>query len=131
VVEEQSDAAATVDASGGEPEAAPLDDSGPRGLDAGGLINCGTCLYEKCGTQVLACIASSTCVTVAQCAVTMCFTGGAPDPLCILQKCANGNPQELGPLIGVFSCVAMTCGMQCTSVLGGLLGGGGGPGHPG
>jgi hypothetical protein len=125
------DAAATVDASEVAPEASPPEAGGPPGFDAGGLINCGTCLYESCGAQVLACITSNTCLTTAQCAVTMCFAGGMPDPLCILQKCANGDPQALSSLIGVFTCVAVTCGMQCTSVLGGLLGGGGVPGGGG
>ena len=103
------------------PDAAPAD----AGHEAS-LIDCGTCLAQQCGPQILKCVQSTTCRTTLQCAVQQCFAGGNTSPACLLQ-CTDGNPAGLIPLIGIVTCVTNKCGADCTSVLGGLggLGGGG------
>lgn len=108
---------------------APRGAPGPGlpGFDAGGLLSCGTCLQQHCGTQLLMCIQSSTCLSTAQCVLSNCLSGGMPDPICVTQKCADGGFQSFGDLIQVFTCIGTNC-PGCTSALGGLggLGGGGG-----
>jgi hypothetical protein len=124
VVQEQGDAGeAAPDAPVGEPDVSL--GGGPPGFDAGGLINCGECLVQKCGPQFLACIISTPCRTTLQCAATTCLAGGMPDPLCVAQ-CANGDQQLLIQLGALFLCVSDGCGKQCTNALGGLGGGTGG-----
>lgn len=94
------------------------------GRDAGALVNCGTCVAQSCGQELLTCITSTACRTALQCVVTMCLTGGTPDFTCI-NSCTNGDNTALAQLVGAFTCIIQTCGTQCTSVLGGLTGGGG------
>ncbi len=127
VVEAQLDAA--VDVTPGVDAQAPVDApvteaAGPAGFDAGGLVNCGACLAQQCGSQVFSCLTASACQTTLQCAVTMCISGGAPNIGCVLQ-CANGDMQALGQLTGLFGCVTSNCS-QCIGALGALGGGGGG-----
>ncbi|HEY6461845.1 MAG TPA: hypothetical protein VIY73_16885 [Polyangiaceae bacterium] len=113
----------------GSLDAADAPDEGAPGFDGGPIVNCGSCVIQNCGSQLLTCIQSTTCRTALQCVVTTCLSGGTPDPTCVL-GCANGDATALGDLVGAFECVIGTCGAQCTSVLGGLggLGGGGGGG---
>jgi hypothetical protein len=118
---------ASEDATEGAPQPTP-EAGGPPGFDAGGLLACGGCLAQNCSMQIQACITSQTCVATLQCVFTMCLSGGTPDPTCILSKC--GGPQVLmGPLVGVFTCIASNCS-GCLGALGGL-GGGGLPGGGG
>jgi predicted small lipoprotein YifL len=126
VVEASTDAADASDAAEAGKE------GGTFGIDGGPLINCGECVAQSCGSQVLTCIESPNCLSAIQCAVTTCLSGGSLDPSCI-EGCANGDLSALGDLVGTFTCVIGTCGAQCTSVLGGLggLGGGGGAGGGG
>jgi hypothetical protein len=111
-------------------EAAP--DTSMPGFDGGPLVNCGSCLVQSCGTQLLTCITSSGCTTALQCVASMCLTGGTPNLSC-LTGCTNGDQTTETQLLSVLGCVIGTCGMQCTSVLAGLggLGGGGGGGGGG
>ena len=97
------------------------------GRDAGALVNCGTCVAQSCGQQLLTCITSTACRTALQCVVTTCLTGGTPDFTCI-NSCTMGDNTALAQLVGAFTCIIQTCGTQCTSILGGLTGGGGGGG---
>lgn len=105
-------------------EASPDTSMGP---DGGPLVNCGSCIANTCGTQVVACVTSSTCATALQCTATMCLTGGTPNIQCVL-GCTNGDAMTQQQLLSVFGCVLGNCGSSCTSVLGGLGGGGGGGG---
>jgi hypothetical protein len=112
------------------PEAAPeggpspsRDAAGPPGFDAGGLLACGGCLAQNCSMQIQACIGSTTCLSTATCAVTMCLSGGAPNVGCILQQCADGGLASFADLVGLFTCVATNCS-GCLGALGGLVGGG-------
>jgi hypothetical protein len=98
-----------------------------QGFDGGPLVNCGSCVLQSCGTQLLSCIESTPCLTALQCVATTCLSGGVPDPTCV-EGCANGDATVLGDLLGAFACIVGTCGSQCTSVLGGLSGAGGGSG---
>jgi predicted small lipoprotein YifL len=106
-------------------DAAPVD----AGHEAS-LVDCGTCLAQQCGQQILKCVQATTCRTTLQCAVQQCFAAGNTSPNCLLQ-CTNGNPAGLIPLIGIVTCVTNKCGADCTSVLGGLGGGGIGGGGGG
>ncbi|HEY3819731.1 MAG TPA: hypothetical protein VGL81_21330 [Polyangiaceae bacterium] len=101
-----------------------------QGFDGGPIVNCGSCVVQSCGQQLLTCLTSTTCRTALQCVVTMCISGGAPDISCVT-GCANGDATALGDLLGAFGCIVETCGTQCTSVLGGLTGGGGSGGGGG
>ena len=107
-------------------------DSAPetQGFDAGPLVNCGTCVYQSCGTQLISCLTSTSCRTTLQCVVTMCISGGVPDITCVT-TCANGDATALGDVLGAFACIVQTCGTQCTSLLSGLTGGGTGGGGGG
>lgn len=102
------------------------------GFDAGPLGNCGACLVNSCGTQLLTCITAPACTTALQCVATSCLTGGMPDLGC-LGNCTKGNATTEMQLLSVIGCVIGTCGTNCAGVLGGLggLGGGGGGGGGG
>lgn len=131
-------AEASVDAGegGDSPADAPLDvlEASPdtsMPFDGGPLVNCGSCLVQSCGTQLLTCITSSGCLTALQCVASMCLTGGTPNIAC-LAGCTNGDQTTETDLLSVLGCVIGTCGSQCTSVLSGLGGlGGGGSGGGG
>jgi hypothetical protein len=96
-----------------------------QGFDGGPLVNCGTCVYQSCGTQLISCLTSTSCRTTLQCVVTTCISGGVPDITCVT-TCADGDATALGEVLGAFACIVQTCGTQCTSLLGGLTGAGGG-----
>jgi hypothetical protein len=89
------------------------------------FVDCSACLAQRCGGPILVCLQNMACRTTFQCAVQNCATGGSPDPACFFQ-CGQSDPQGLSAALGVFTCVTGKCGPDCTSVLGGLLGGGGG-----
>jgi predicted small lipoprotein YifL len=122
------DASATVDASDANVDAiavdAPEDQAVETGPDGNPLVNCGQCLAQMCGQQILACLTDTTCRTTLQCVAQMCLGGGGGglDPQCAL-SCAGGDPGKLGGLLALFTCVTQKCGPDCTSALGGLGGG--------
>jgi hypothetical protein len=119
---------ASSEASDGSPDvvdAAP-DTSMTMGFDGGPLFNCGTCLVQTCGTQLLTCITSSGCTTALQCVATTCLTGGMPSISC-LTGCTNGDETTEQQLLSVIGCVLGNC-PTCTSALTGLGGGIGGGG---
>ncbi len=127
----QATSDASVDALVDAPQApardAPAD--APRDATAkkeAGLVDCGLCVVQQCGAPILACVQSAVCRSTLQCAATTCLKGGAPDLACVL-TCAKGDSTTLQQLVGVFGCITVKCGNDCTSVLGGLggLGGGG------
>lgn len=131
VVEEAPDAdvdaavdVSVVDAADASDAHDAAEEEGGGGFDGGPIVNCGSCVVQSCGTQLLTCIESTTCRTALQCVVTTCLSGGTPDITCI-GTCAGSDPTTLADLIGAFTCIIETCGAQCTSVLGGLTGGGG------
>jgi hypothetical protein len=95
------------------------------GMDGGPLVNCGTCVAQNCGNQLLTCVTAPGCTAALQCVATMCVTGGVPDLSCVT-GCTMGNNTTESQLLSVFGCVIGTCGTQCTGLLGGLGGGGGG-----
>ena len=95
------------------------------GMDGGPLGNCGTCVAQNCGNQLVACITAPGCTTALQCVATMCLTGGMPNLQCVT-GCTMGNTTTESQLLSVFGCVIGTCGTDCTGLLGGLGGGGGG-----
>ena len=98
------------------------------GFDGGPLVNCGICLAQTCGTQLLTCVTSPMCTTALQCVAMTCLAGGGFDPTCLL-GCTNNDPTTQGQLGGLVSCVFSNCS-TCLGALGGLggLGGGGGGG---
>ena len=86
----------------------------------GGLVNCGQCIAQKCGAQLLMCVQSMPCRTLLQCAVTNCFGGmNGFDPQCLLNKC-GGDLSAFAQLLTVITCVASNCGQDCVGVLGGM-----------
>ncbi len=95
---------------------------------APGLLECGQCLLGECSGATLACVQSEGCRATVQCIATTCVSSGSPDLPCVL-RCAASN-DGVAPALGLFQCVTDTCGADCTSVLGSLLGavGGGGGG---
>ncbi len=114
------------DAPGDVQDATP-DTSMP--FDGGPLFNCGTCLVQTCGTQLLTCITSPACTTALQCVTTTCLTSGTPDISC-LTGCTGGDATTQMQLLSVIGCIIGNC-PTCTSALAGLgggLGGGGGGG---
>jgi hypothetical protein len=100
------------------------------GPDGGPLVNCGSCIAQSCGQQVITCITSTTCRTALQCVVQMCLTGGMPSLTC-LGGCTGSDPTTQMDVLAVIGCIVGTCGSQCTGALGGLGGGGGGGGGSG
>jgi hypothetical protein len=61
---------------------------------------------------------------------TECLSGGAPNANCLLD-CAAGDPGGALQVFQVFQCVTGTCGEDCSSLLGAVLGGLGGGGGGG
>lgn len=121
---------ATVDA---PVEAAPeLDAAVEAAADAQppGLVACGQCLIGQCQQPVVACIQEPACQQAVQCIATSCLAGGSLDLGCIA-NCGKGNPQGALAALSIFQCVTQTCGEDCTTVIGGLLGGLGGLGGGG
>ena len=113
-------------------DSAPVVDSAPppisdAAIDTGtGLIQCGTCVAEQCGTDVLTCITDPACQTILQCVGTTCFGGaGGFDPSCLI-GCAGGGGTGVGEALGIFQCITGSCGNACGGLLGGLGGLGGG-----
>jgi hypothetical protein len=99
------------------------------GFDGGPLVNCGSCLVQTCGTQLLTCVTASGCLTALQCVASTCLTSGTPSITC-LTGCTNGDSTTQQQLLSVLGCVIGNCPV-CTSALAGLgggLGGGGGGG---
>ncbi len=96
------------------------------GFDAGPLGNCGICLAQSCGSQLLTCVTSSGCTAALQCVATTCLTGGNPDPTCFL-GCASDSTTQM-QLLSVVGCILGNCSscLGALSGLGGLGGGGGG-----
>jgi len=123
------DASATVDASDANADVAisdaPADAPVETGPDGNPLVNCGQCLAQQCGQQILMCLTDTTCRTTLQCVAQMCLGGGGGglNPQCAL-GCAGGDPGKLGGILALFTCVTQKCGADCTSALGGLGGGG-------
>ncbi len=99
------------------------------GFDGGPIVNCGSCLVQSCGQQLLTCLTATACTTALQCVVQMCLTGGTPSLQC-LGGCTGSDPTTQQDVLSVIGCVIGTCGSQCAGALGGLggLGGGGSSG---
>ena len=97
------------------------------GPDGGPLVNCGSCIAQNCGQQVITCIMSTSCRTALQCVVQSCLTGGMPSLQC-LGGCTGSDPTTQQDVLMVLGCIIGTCGSQCAGALGGLGGGGGGGG---
>ncbi len=129
-----TDALVSVDSGSGEDSAPPSVDAA---VDAGsGLVQCGTCVAQQCGTDVAACLGDSACRDVIQCVTTTCLGlggtggggggGGGIDPTCLL-GCSSGGGAGVGEALGVFQCLTSDCGTACGGLLGGLGGLGGFP----
>lgn len=120
-------------------------DSAPPVVDAGtGLIQCGTCVAQQCGTDVTTCLTDPSCQSVLTCVATTCFNlgglgggeggggggggGGGLNPACLL-GCTGSGGSGVGEALGIFQCITGSCGNECGGLLGGLggLGGGGIP----
>jgi predicted small lipoprotein YifL len=122
-VDVSADATATTDAkSDARPDAA-----GETGPNLPPIVECGACLVQSCGQQILACFQSPSCREVFSCVTQNCLAGGAPDPSCLF-KCAQSDPQGGVEVLRIFQCVTQKCGDDCAGLLGGLGGGGGGGG---
>jgi predicted small lipoprotein YifL len=96
------------------------------------LLQCGSCITQKCGQSILQCIQSPACQKIFQCVTQKCFAGGTQDPSCIFE-CAAGDLKGASQVLAIFTCISAVCGPDCSSVLGGLGGGfpGGGGGGGG
>jgi predicted small lipoprotein YifL len=94
------------------------------------LIDCGTCITQKCGQNILTCIQNPGCQQIFQCVAQKCFGAGAPDTTCIF-NCAQGDLKAAAQVLTIFSCITTACGKDCSALLGGLGGGfpGGGGGR--
>jgi hypothetical protein len=104
-----------------------------------GLINCGTCVAQNCGSKIVTCLTDPTCSKELQCIATTCLAGadgggggggGGLGNLGCFTNCAGGNVASLAGLLGIVQCITTSCGADCGGVLGGLggipgLGGGG------
>jgi hypothetical protein len=128
VVEEQppdagAEVSSSVDAAPDSTQVGPP--IGLPGLDSG-LVACGMCLAQNCGSEIGACIAMPSCRSTLQCVATMCLAGGSANlPVCVYSQCAgDAGLTALTSLLPLFQCV-MGC-PTCGSSLGGLGGGGGG-----
>lgn len=133
------DASVSVDATD-EPivDAGQKDTSPPVQRDAGPL-ECGLCVAQQCSPAIVACIQNPSCTAVFQCVIQTCLLGfgdggggGGLDASCLIQ-CGAGNIGGALQALQIFQCITQTCGPECSSVLGGLLGGGfpgGGGGFP-
>jgi hypothetical protein len=129
VIEVAADASTAVDA-GVDVAADTAADVHEASVDAApeaSLVNCGQCVAQTCGQQILQCVTDTNCRTILQCVGQMCLGGGGGglNPQCAL-GCAGGDFTKLGGVIGLFTCVTMSCGADCAGALGGLTGGGGG-----
>jgi hypothetical protein len=131
-IEASVEATADVQADGLADGPASAMDAAPEamGFDGGILVNCGSCLVQSCGNDVLTCVTSQGCITALQCVATGCLTGGTPNFGCI-QGCTNGNSTTEQQLLTLVGCVIGNCGMSCAGALGGLGGTGGGTGGGG
>jgi hypothetical protein len=90
------------------------------------LIQCGTCVTQQCGTDVLTCLTDPACQTILQCVGTTCLGGGGGfDPSCLL-TCSGSGGTGVGEALGIFQCITGSCGNACGGLLGGLGGLGGG-----
>lgn len=111
-----SDASASVDARAVD-----------AGKDGGTIIDCAECLVDQCQNTILQCVQSAACRQTFQCVFTECLSGGAPNANCLLD-CAAGDPAGALQVLQVFQCVTGTCGEDCSTLLGAVLGGLGGGG---
>ena len=142
LVEAGTDASVTPDTAVSKPDTAgvdryidiwdvfPIPDSGPIGA-------CASCVRDKCGSNVNACINSAKCRSGLACVATKCLTGagggggtGGIDFKC-LNDCFGGDFAAAGLAITTFTCVINNCGATCGSILGGGEGGLPIPGFPG
>lgn len=108
--------------------------------DGGVIGECATCVRDKCGSQVNACINSPECRSGLACVATKCLTGGGGgggtggfDLKCV-NDCFKGDFKTASLAISTFTCVISGCGAKCGGFLGGTGlpgGGGGGGGVPG
>ncbi len=109
------------------PDAAP--DAAGDDADGSGnpVVDCVSCVGQMCGTDLIDCLTNTDCRTDVQCIVQMCLTGGTGgvDFGCI-GSCTSSDPAAGGQAITAFTCILTGCGSQCTSLLGGLGGPGGG-----
>ena len=114
------------------PDAAPppVDAPADSASEGGSIVECGACLIQSCGADILKCVQATGCRTTLQCVATKCLGGGTPSPACLF-NCAAGDPTGALQIFQIFQCVTGKCGPDCTSVLGGILGGGGGGGGGG
>jgi hypothetical protein len=125
VVDSGQDATVVVDAG---PK--PVADTGPS-VDANppreaGVVNCGLCVAQSCGSDIVTCVTDQECLGTLQCVATKCLGGGgSPDPSCFL-TCGSGK--GLVQILRIFRCITDTCGPECGDILGGLGGLGGFPG---
>jgi predicted small lipoprotein YifL len=131
------DAGATVDAN--VVDAASLADAtavdaAPPPVDAApeaSLINCGACVAQSCGTQIVTCLTNTSCRSTLQCFATACLAGGTGSgsiPGACLLQCADGGTSTIVQLLPILTCITQSCGSSCGSALGGLGGSGGGSG---
>jgi hypothetical protein len=121
----------------GQTRDAPVDAAPDVVVDAGHdatIIDCASCIFNSCSTEIAACITSPPCQQTVQCIATTCGGGtGGLDPSCLF-KCASGSAQGGLQVLQIFQCITGTCGADCTALLaglGGLGGGGGGGGRDG
>lgn len=108
--------------------------------DSGVIGECASCVRDKCGSQVNACINSPACRSGLACVATKCLAGGGGgggtggiDFACVT-GCFGGDFKTASLAISTFTCVISGCGAKCGGFLGGtgLPGSGGGtPGFPG
>ena len=84
----------------------PLGD-GPLGV-------CVSCVRDRCGTQVNACLNSATCSAGLLCTIATCVAdgGGAPNLTCVLGCFMNDFNAAL-TASSSFSCITMECGATC------------------
>ena len=110
-------------------DAAGLTDA-KTSTDAGGdvanPINCAVCVGQTCSNQLIACVTSQSCLGTLQCVFSKCLTGGSVNPVCAFGCSGEAGPQGLLDVLAVFQCITMSCGADCSSVIGGLGGGLGG-----
>lgn len=100
-----------------KPDASPAD----AGKEGGTIIDCAQCLVQECQSSIVACVQSASCRQTFQCVITDCLSGGSPNPACLLQ-CASGDPKGALQVFQVFQCVTGTCGPDCSTLLGTILG---------
>ena len=87
VIEESSDAGADVlEASVEAGDASDASDAAPDqgmgfGLPDSGPIACVACVGEMCGMDLEMCLTDSGCLSALECIVSMCVTGGTPEPV--------------------------------------------------